>query len=177
MAANGDKAPASTNGRQDAGQAVQLDARLLFVAQVMIGHTVTAQVIARAAPDGELHPPRARHRERARTSNRPATHAALPPPPQTRSGVEYEGVFHTMSTDGGRPSIVLRMALVVRDPARPADAPSARPEKEVVIAAEDLVQCIARDLRTGEADVGPLGAGDDAGGFGTDAAISRGRGG
>jgi hypothetical protein len=75
MAANGDKAPASTNGRQDAGQAVQLDARLLFVAQVMIGHTVTAQVIARAAPDGELHPPAC-----ARAIESEPEQAIAPPP-------------------------------------------------------------------------------------------------
>lgn len=96
--------------------------------------------------------------------------------PQVKSGVVYEGIFHTIDVQSG--SIVLKMAKTLKDPAAEdgAWAPAAKPVPSLVVYATDLVQVIAADVRMGAADVGPVG-GDDAGGFGTDAAISRGRGG
>ena len=38
-----------------------------------------------------------------------------------------------------------------------------------------MLQVIAKNVRMGPADVGGASPGDDAGGFGTDSAISRGR--
>lgn len=97
---------------------------------------------------------------------------------QVNSGKVYEGIFHTADLDSKDASVVLKMARVIKDPAVSEDdglAP-AKPVSSQVIHAADLVQVIAVDVRMGAADVGPLG-GDDAGGFGTDSAISRGRGG
>lgn len=95
-------------------------------------------------------------------------------PCQVKSGVVYEGIFHTAELESGV-NVVLKMAKVVKDPAQ-EEVPAAKPLASLVIYSADLVQVTALDVRMGAADVGPVGA-DDAGGFGTDAAISRGRGG
>lgn len=98
---------------------------------------------------------------------------------QVKSGLVYEGIFHTADLDSKDVSIVLKMAKTVKDPSleEGAWAPAAKPVPSLVIYSTDLVQVIATDVRMGAADVGPVGGADDAGGFGTDAAISRGRGG
>jgi hypothetical protein len=96
---------------------------------------------------------------------------------QCKSGIVYEGVFHTADLESKDMSIVLKMAKVVKDPSiEEGTWVSAKPVPSLVIYSMDLVQVIATDVRMGAADVGLVG-GDDAGGFGTDAAISRGRGG
>ena len=108
----------------------------------------------------------------------PLAHACAPGlPAQVKSGVVYEGIFHTADLDSKDVSIVLKMARTVVDPAAEegAWAPQ-KPVPSLVVYATDLVQVMATDVRMGAADVGPVGS-DDAGGFGTDAAISRGRGG
>ena len=67
------------------------------------------------------------------------------------------------------------MARLIRDST--GEAPrSTRPVPEKSIATDDWVEINAIDVRLGGVDVGPVGVGDDAGGFGTDSAISRGRG-
>jgi hypothetical protein len=90
------------------------------------------------------------------------------------SGAAYEGVVASIA-DG---AVTLRFARCVADPARPGLEPRLeRPEDTRVFAPADWARLDAAEARLGAADVGPAGAGDDAGGFGTDAAISRGRGG
>ena len=98
--------------------------------------------------------------------------------PQVKSGVVYEGIFHTADLEKDL-SIMLKMAKVVKDPAVAEGTwlAASKPVPSLVIYSADLVQVVAADVRMGAADVGPLGGTDDAGGFGTDAAISRGRGG
>lgn len=66
---------------------------------------------------------------------------------------------------------------MIKNPAEERDWWLVRPEAEKIIRHSDWVEIAARDVRMGAADVGAVGAHDDAGGFGTDAAISRGRGG
>lgn len=74
---------------------------------------------------------------------------------------------------------MLRMAKLAQ-PAGGSDAeaqPPSRPLTLKVIEGSQLVQLTASDVRMGSGDVGAHGsAWDDAGGFGTDAAISRARG-
>lgn len=68
------------------------------------------------------------------------------------------------------------MARLVRD--SNGEAPrSTRPEPNKIIPNEEWYDISAVDVRMGGSDVAAMGAGDDAGGFGTDSAISRGRGG
>jgi LsmAD domain len=68
------------------------------------------------------------------------------------------------------------MAKLVRD--SNGEAPrSTRPEPKKIIPDGEWYEINAVDVRMGGSDVAAMGAGDDAGGFGTDSAISRGRGG
>jgi len=68
------------------------------------------------------------------------------------------------------------MAWLVRD--SNGEAPrSTRPEPKKVIPNGEWYDISAMDVRMGGSDVAAMGAADDAGGFGTDSAISRGRGG
>jgi hypothetical protein len=68
------------------------------------------------------------------------------------------------------------MARLVRD--TNGEAPrSTLPEPKKIIPDGEWLEINAVDVRMGGSDVAAMGAGDDAGGFGTDAAISRGRGG
>jgi hypothetical protein len=85
----------------------------------------------------------------------------------------YEGVFSAIDSDG----LTLRMGKVVANPAGDSNWVSGRPEVRVVIPHSEWVEVVCKDVRMGAADVGPVGLQDDAGGFGTDSAISRGRGG
>lgn len=106
-----------------------------------------------------------------------------PPLQQVKSGQVYEGIFHALLPDGPDFGVKLRMAKPRRDAF--ADDGGAggewepvRPTPVLAIPASDLVSLTAVDVRLGAADVGG-GSGaawDDAGGFGTDAAISRARG-
>ena len=90
---------------------------------------------------------------------------------QLKDGSVYEGVFSSIDSD----SVLLRMARLVRDSTGQAPR-STLSEPTKAIAMNTWVEINAKDVRMGAGDVGPFGAGDDAGGFGTDAAISRGRG-
>ena len=99
---------------------------------------------------------------------------------QVKSGAVYEGVFHALRPSGGDFDVQLRMAKPV---ARTAAAASGaewapvRPMPVLAIQGSELVQLTAVDVRMAAADVGAPGSTwDDAGGFGTDAAISRARG-
>lgn len=122
---------------------------------------------------------------------RAQTHLTLPLPPyayvnpssfhraQCKDGKVYEGVLHLLTADASSGlRVVLRFAKVIKDPAA-ADGGAAqlavKPQKEVVIDGSDLVQMVARDVRTRGVDVGPIISEDAY--FGTDAAIGRGRGG
>lgn len=113
---------------------------------------------------------------------------------QVKSGEVWEGIFHALRPAGSDFVVLLRWAKPVPaaaqrtpdawDDEQPAAAAAAaagewqplRPQPLVTIAAADLVQISATDVRMGAADVGAAGGWDDAGGFGTDAAISRARG-
>lgn len=101
---------------------------------------------------------------------------------QVKSGATYEGIFHALRPAGSDFDVLLRMA----KPLAPASSAAAagdqewqpvRPTPLLAIEAAELVQITATDMRIGASDVGAAGsAWDDAGGFGTDAAISRSRG-
>ena len=111
---------------------------------------------------------------------------------QVKSGEVWEGIFHALRPAGSDFDVLLRWAKPVpaaakRTPdswddeqpsaaAAPGEWQPVRPQPLVTIAAADLVQISATDVRMGAADVGAAGGWDDAGGFGTDAAISRARG-
>jgi hypothetical protein len=87
--------------------------------------------------------------------------------------VVWEGVFS--AADGAH--LVLRMARVVANPAAGAGWAPGPPSDVELIPQYDWLEVVCKDVRMGAADVGAPGAADDAGGFGTDSAISRGRGG
>ncbi|KAL4429610.1 hypothetical protein ABPG77_008659 [Micractinium sp. CCAP 211/92] len=100
---------------------------------------------------------------------------------QVKSGVVYEGIFHALRPAGDDFDVLLRMAKPVEAKAAPMADDSewqpTRPTPLLAVEARDLVQITAVDVRMGASDVGAAGsAWDDAGGFGTDAAISRARG-
>ncbi|KAL4541833.1 hypothetical protein Ndes2437B_g06165 [Nannochloris sp. 'desiccata'] len=91
---------------------------------------------------------------------------------KVKGGATYSGVFSSLTNS----SIILRMARLVRD--SNGEAPrSTRPEPKKIIPDGEWYDISAVDVRMGGSDVAAMGAGDDAGGFGTDSAISRGRGG
>lgn len=94
------------------------------------------------------------------------------------SGEVYEGIFHALRAAGDDFDVLLRMARLVRDPKGMLDADTRqRPVPVKVVEGKDLVQITAVDVRMAPGDLGSHGAAwDDAGGFGTDAAISRSRG-
>lgn len=107
--------------------------------------------------------------------------AACAPQAQVKSGVVYEGIFHALRPAGDDFDVLLRMAKPVEAKAAPMADDSewqpTRPTPLLAVEARDLVQITAVDVRMGASDVGAAGsAWDDAGGFGTDAAISRARG-
>lgn len=88
----------------------------------------------------------------------------------------YEGVFHALRPADGDFDVLLRMAKVVAG-LDDGDRQRERPQPLLAIEGAELVQLTATDVRMGASDVGAHGAAwDDAGGFGTDAAISRNRG-
>lgn len=103
---------------------------------------------------------------------------SLPAPrPQTTAGLVYEGVFHGIAprADGGV-DIQLKMARLVADPSVPPQHLRPQlPAPTLTIPWDAFAALTAADVRMGESDVGAV-AWDDAGGFGTDAAISRSRG-
>ena len=185
------------------GQAV--DERVLFVASVLIGYTVRVEVRARhpgnpQAAGGRrivLPPPAAAgggaapRPQRCAASSPTSPAARTPAPPQVKSGEVWEGIFHALRPAGADFDVLLRWAKPVpaaggRTPDSWDDAPAhgqaaadwqpVRPQPLFTIAAGELVQISASDVRMGAADVGAAGGWDDAGGFGTDAAISRARG-
>lgn len=100
---------------------------------------------------------------------------------QVRDGVAYEGVFHGAALDGPDPGLTLRMARVVEGkPAADAVPEPGLPagwHRSLKLPLGDVVQLTASDVRLGAEDLGGMVANDDLVGFGTDAAISRGRGG
>ena len=90
---------------------------------------------------------------------------------QLNNGSTYEGVWHSIDSN----KLVLRMARLVSTSAGKAPR-STMPERTKEFPMGEWVSINAKDVRMGASDVGIQGASDDAGGFGTDAAISRGRG-
>lgn len=98
---------------------------------------------------------------------------------QVKSGREYEGIFHSAGTDATSLNVVLKMARLVADSKISGPLPVTKPAPTLIVASADVVDMYALDVRMGATDVGPRVSAedDDAGGFGTDSAISRGRGG
>lgn len=88
---------------------------------------------------------------------------------------QFEGIFSTPTWDAQGLSYVLRMCKQVRA-AKGAENHVRKPDASRAFRSGTVVQLVASHVRIGARDVGPLDL-DDAGGFGTDAAISRGRGG
>ena len=185
------------------GQAV--DERMLFVASVLIGYTVRVEVRRMVSAGlgqafGYAHWAAAAAAAAARRCRRGsallcrlgAAPCPLDPMPQVKSGEVWEGIFHALRPAGSDFDVLLRWAKPVPaaaqrtpdswDDVQPGQPSAAgewqpvRPQPLVTIVAADLVQISATDVRMGAADVGNAGGWDDAGGFGTDAAISRARG-
>lgn len=90
---------------------------------------------------------------------------------QTSDGAKYKGVLSKINADG----LMLRIASLVFDGLD--EVKFAKPEECKIIADSGWSKLEAVDVKVGAADVGPIGTMDDAGGFGTDSAISRGKGG
>lgn len=90
---------------------------------------------------------------------------------QMMDGSKYRGVLSTIDSK----EVCLKIASLIFDGRR--EVKFAKPEcvKSVSSSAWRMIEAV--DVKIGGADLGPVGAMDDAGGFGTDAAISRGRGG
>ena len=109
---------------------------------------------------------------------------------QVKSGVIYEGILHTMKSDTAKDfDVVLLMAEKKaqttptatgekQDNAKAMSEVVERPVPKLVIHSQDVVQMTAKSVRTDAAAVGVVSHGsreEDAGGFGTDASISRGK--
>ncbi len=100
---------------------------------------------------------------------------------QVRDGAVYEGVFHGAQLDGPLAGFSLKMARLVEG--KPADPQPAEPDlpagwnRTLLLPLADVAQLTASDVRLGAEDLGGLAASDELAGFGTDASISRGRGG
>lgn len=86
-------------------------------------------------------------------------------------GAKYRGVLSKIDTK----ELVLRVASLVFDGLQ--EVKFAKPEDTKTVASSVWKMIQATNVKIGAADLGPVGAMDDAGGFGTDAAISRGKGG
>ena len=83
-------------------------------------------------------------------------------------------MLHGVKAEGGGLQVQLRMATLAHDPTAPeSEWRTSRPVPVMAVPPDDLVQLLAEGVGMGDAEVG---AWDDAGGFGTDAAISRARG-
>ena len=98
---------------------------------------------------------------------------------QLVDGTSYEGIFHTMKVDGMDAHVVLKYAKVLRDPSITTEGLQAiakKPELIKVIHSDDIAGLVAKDVRMAAEDLGSEQQWD-VGGFETDAAISRGRGG
>lgn len=100
---------------------------------------------------------------------------------QTRDGAQYEGVFHAAVLEGAQPGLSLRMARCVGgQPAAETPPEPGLPagwHRSLKLPLGEVVQLTASDVRLGADDLSGLAANDELAGFGTDAAISRGRGG
>ena len=144
-------ASAINNGAGGPAQHQEVDgtsavARLRFVHEVLVGHKVRVQV---------------------------------------KDGLTYEGILHTIGTTSSKDyDVVLLMAETVRDESKDGDADAdneivQRPQAKLVVHSNDVIQITAKSVRTDAASVGPVnqavGSETDAGGFGTDASISRGK--
>ena len=96
---------------------------------------------------------------------------------QVQSGAVIEGVMHAAVLNGPQPGLSLRMArrMPADGPAEPGLPPGW--SRRLTLPIAEVVQVTASDVRLGAEDLGGLAANDELAGFGTDAAISRGRGG
>lgn len=90
---------------------------------------------------------------------------------QMMDGSKYRGVLSTIDSK----ELCLKIASLIFDGRQ--EVKFAKPEKIKSVSSSVWKMIEAVDVKIGGADLGPVGAMDDAGGFGTDAAISRGRGG
>jgi hypothetical protein len=86
-------------------------------------------------------------------------------------GAKYRGVLSKIDSK----ELVLRVASLVFDGLQ--EVKFAKPEDTKTVASSVWKMIQATNVKIGAADLGPVGAMDDAGGFGTDSAISRGKGG
>ena len=91
---------------------------------------------------------------------------------QLVNGEKYEGVFSSIDTDHLTLRVCKLVANIAGDPIR-----TARPVEMKTFETSEWTRIDAVDVRMSFADVGTLSPADDVGGFRTDAAISRGRGG
>lgn len=146
--------------------------RLLFGANVLIGYKVEVQV-----RDNQVKPA-IDLAEHEHVQEACIMFNTLKPCTQVKSGLVYEGIFHTLKFDGDKPfSVVLNYARVIKDPnskiADGKDSLAEKPHKTFIVYGNELVQISAKDVRMNPED---LASATDYG-FETDASISRGRGG
>ena len=104
---------------------------------------------------------------------------------QVKGGLTYEGVLHSFGTSSQKDyDVVLLMAEVVRDESKDVETSKGeiveRPTQKLVIHSQDVMQIKAGKVGIDAASVGPVSqvaaqGHEDAGGFGTDASISRGK--
>ena len=137
---------ASKGGEVQQQQQQSMSARVRFVHEVLVGHKVQVQV---------------------------------------KGGITYEGILHSFGTPSVKDyDVVLLMAETLRDDTKDPEAAKdeivERPTPKLVVHSQDVIQITARQVKTDAASVGPAGqAGasghEDAGGFGTDSSISRGK--
>ncbi|QDZ21290.1 LsmAD domain-containing protein [Chloropicon primus] len=130
----------------EAGDSMSMGARLRFIHEVLVGYKVQVQV---------------------------------------KGGRTYEGILHSFGTPNPKDyDVVLSMAEIVKDDSKDAEASKdeivEKPLQKLVIHSPDVIQITAKAVKTDAASVGPakqagLAGHEDAGGFGTDSSISRGK--
>lgn len=146
--------------------------RLEFVLDVLVGQEVDVTVRSFAGGRVRRVPGLDRFSLARTLAASDATHVRRSLFVQMRDGSVYRGVMESC-VDG---ELRLGVARLMFD--GQAEVKFARPEGQTkMIASGGWEMITATEVKIGAADLGPVGAMDDAGGFGTDSAISRGRGG
>lgn len=174
------------DGGQGSAEKVQANERLLFCAEVLIGYKCEVQVSFCVLRGLQLHQQLLLVGWVTTSCGAVRAETALPDVfpvkicclMQLVDGTTYEGIFHTMKVEGKDAHMVLKYAKVIKDPSITAEGLQAiakKPEVTKVIHSDDIAGLVAKDVRMAAEDLGPEQW--DVGGFETDAAISRGRGG
>lgn len=97
--------------------------------------------------------------------------------PQTKSGKTYRGILSSISSDKGALVAHLSMTTLVRDAKVQGELPVVRPTPTLALPWLDIVSITAKGAALGAEDVSTASTHNGIEGLGTDADISRGRGG